>query len=247
MENRHQRFFLEKLNDFFVEKPKFVPTIKFQKLRLLMRAFAISCVTMPALASEFEDGDPLGDREEVGLISEVDRREITIGNIDTEDFEFGIAAGLLSVEDFETNSLVVASLTYHVTEDFFVEARAGKTEVGDTSFDKLSGGASLLSAEQRDLEFYGLSLGVNVFPGEAFIFNRWAVNSGFYLVGGVGSTKFAGNEEFTVNGGVGYRMLANDFLSLNFHVRDHVFETEITGERKTTHNFEVSAGISFFF
>lgn len=235
MENWHQRVFLKTLIS------------RLRIMRLLLRAFAIMWVSMPALATDIETDDPLGNIEDVGLIPEIDRREIKLADIDTENFEFGIAAGLLSVEDFETNSLVVASLTYHVTEDFFVEARAGQTEVGQTSFDKLSGGASLLSSEDRDLQFYDLSLGINLFPGEAFILNRWAVNSGFYVIGGVGSTNFAGNKEFTVNGGVGYRVLVNDFLSLNFHVRDHVFETEITGDKKTTHNFEISAGISVFF
>ncbi len=235
MESRYQHIFLKIL------KPIQTST------RLLLSALFISTAAVPAYAADVEIDDELGDYEEVGLIPEVDRREVKIADIDTENFEIGIAGGLLSVEDFETNPLVVGSLTYHVTEDFFVEARAGQTEVGETSFDKLSGGASLLPSDDRNLQFYDLSLGINLFPGEAFILNRWAVNSGFYLVGGVGSTKFAGNDEFTVSGGVGYRVLVNDFLSLNFHVRDHVFETEITGDKKTTHNFELSAGLSIFF
>lgn len=198
-------------------------------------------------AEEIDITDPLEDGEDISLIQEPERRKVKISDIDTENFEFGISGGLLSVEDFETNSLVVGALKYHVTEDFFVEARFGQTKVGETSFEKLSGGASLLTDEDRNLAFYNLSLGVNLFPGEAFILNKWAVNSGFYLVAGVGATQFAGNEEFTISGGVGYRIIANDFLSLNFNVRDHVFETEITGTQKTTHNFEVSAGLSIFF
>jgi outer membrane beta-barrel protein len=235
MESRHRHIFLKTLAA--------IPA----SARILLGVFVISIASLPASAADDEIDDELGDFEEVGLIPEVERREVKIADIDTENFEIGIAGGLMSVEDFETNPLVVASLTYHVTEDFFVEARAGKTEVGQTSFDKLSGGASLLPIDDRNLQFYDLSLGVNLFPGEAFILNRWAVNSGFYLVGGVGSTNFAGNDEFTVNGGVGYRVLLNDFLALNFHVRDHIFETEITGDKKTTHNFELSAGLSIFF
>jgi outer membrane beta-barrel protein len=235
MENWHRLIFLKTLAR--------IPA----SARLLLGVFVISIASLPAYAADDEVDDELGDFEEVGLIPEVERREIKISDIDTENFEIGIAAGLMSVEDFETNPLVVGSFTYHVTEDFFVEARMGQTEVGQTSFDKLSGGASLLPSDDRKLQFYDLSLGMNVFPGEAFILNRWAVNSGFYLVGGVGSTNFAGNDEFTINGGVGYRVLVNDFLSLNFHVRDHIFETEITGDKKTTHNFELSAGLSIFF
>ena len=198
-------------------------------------------------AEEIDLSDPLEDGQDISLIQAPERREVKISDIDTENFEFGISGGLLSVEDFETNSVVVGALKYHVTEDFFVEARYGQSQVGENSFEKLSGGASLLTAEDRDLAFYDLSIGVNLFPGEAFILNRWSVNSGFYLVGGIGATQFAGNDEFTISGGVGYRVIANDFISLNFNVRDHVFETEITGTQKQTHNFEVSAGVSVFF
>ncbi|HIG43799.1 MAG: outer membrane beta-barrel domain-containing protein [bacterium] len=191
--------------------------------------------------------DPLGDSVDLDLISDIERQPVQISDIDTENFEIGISGGLLSIEDFETNPVVVGSLTYHVTEDFFVEARFGTSKIGTTSFEKLSGGASLLSDDDRDIRFYDLSLGLNLFPGETFIFNRWAVNSGFYFVGGVGSTEFAGDQKFTASGGVGYRIIANDFLAMNLQVRDHIFETEITGESKTTHNFEVVAGISIFF
>ncbi len=185
--------------------------------------------------------------DDLGLTPVIERREVKIAGIDTEDFEIGISGGLLTVEDFESNPVAITHLTYHVSEDFFVQARYGISELGESSFDRLSGGASLLGSEEKDVSFYDLSLGINVFPGETFIWDRWAVNSSFYLVGGVGSTEFAGSERFTVNGGVGYRLIANDFISFNFQVRDHVFDTEITGTKKATHNIEMGAGISVFF
>ena len=235
MENRHRHIFLKPL------------IIGLRSIGFLACSIVLSIASMPAYAEDYPLEDPLGHSEDVGLIADIDRREVKIADIDTENFEIGLSGGLLSVEDFETNPLIVASLTYHITEDFFVDARIGHSKVGETSFDKLSGGASLLSEKDRDLTFYDISLGLNIFPGEAFILDRWAVNSGFYLVGGVGSTNFAGNDEFTIVGGAGYRVLVNDFLSINFHVRDHIFETEITGDKKTTHNFELSAGFSVFF
>jgi outer membrane beta-barrel protein len=185
--------------------------------------------------------------EDLGLTPVLERREVKIAGIDTEDFEVGISGGLFSVEDFESNPIAIAHLTYHVTEDFFVQARFAQSELGESSFDRLSGGAQLLGSEDKDITFYDLSLGVNVFPGETFIWDRWAVNSTFYFVGGVGATQFAGSDRFTINGGVGYRLIANDFLAFNFQVRDHVFDTEITGSKKATHNIELGAGFSIFF
>ena len=144
--------------------------------------------------------------EDLALTPAIERREIEIAGIDTENFEIGVSGGLLSVEDFESNPVVIAHLTYHITEDFFAVARYGQSELGESSFDRLSGGASLLGNEDDQLSFYDLSLGINLFPGEAFVWNRWAVNSSFYLIAGVGSTEFASSDRFTVNAGVGYRL-----------------------------------------
>lgn len=185
--------------------------------------------------------------EDLELTPPIERREVKIAGIDTENFEIGVSGGLFSVEDFETNPITIAHLTYHITEDFFAQARYAQSELGESSFDRLSGGASLLGSADGEVSFYDLSLGINLFPGEAFILNHWAVNSSFYFIGGVGSTAFAETDRFTVNAGVGYRMIANDFMSFNFQVRDHVFDTEITGSKKTTHNIELSAGLSIFF
>ena len=57
---------------------------------------------------------------------DVERREIEPARIDTEDFEVGIFAGQISVEDFGVNTVAGARFAYHVTEGFFTELAAGK-------------------------------------------------------------------------------------------------------------------------
>ncbi|MEM7365101.1 MAG: outer membrane beta-barrel domain-containing protein [Pseudomonadota bacterium] len=181
-----------------------------------------------------------------GLLPEYEQEPIKIADIDSENFEIGAFGGVLSIEDFESSAVVGGSLRYHVTEAFFAEARFGTATAGETSFERLSGNVQLLPEDERDVTFYDLSLGLNLFPGEAFFFRR-AVNSGFYVVGGVGATSFAGNDELTINVGGGYQVIINDFMTIGFHIRDHMFESEVTGENKLTHNFEVSTGLSIFF
>ena len=214
-----------------------------QRTTLVWRTAALGVLGMsfPAIAEEALA------IEDLGLTPIIERREIKVAGIDTENFEVGVSGGLFSVEDFESNPLSVAHLTYHVSEDFFVQARYAQSTLGESSFDRLSGGASLLGTDDDKITFFDLSLGINIFPGETFIWDRWAVNSTFYLIGGVGSTEFAASERFTVNAGVGYRLIANDFLSFNFQVRDHVFDTELTGSKKSTHNIELTTGLSIFF
>ncbi|MEE4384227.1 MAG: outer membrane beta-barrel domain-containing protein [Pseudomonadales bacterium] len=198
---------------------------------------ALLGIGAPALAAE----------DEALVRPEVERREIRSADIDTENFEITVFGGGLAIQDFGFSGLYGARVGYHVIEDLFVEATYGMAEGGETSFEELSGSAQLLTDDERQFRYYDLRLGWNVFPGEAFFWNRRALASAFYLTAGVGGTEFGGDTRFTVSFGGGYRVLLNDWLSLRFEAQDHVFESEILGERETVHNLELSASLSAFF
>ena len=176
---------------------------------------------------------------------EVERRKIKEPAIDREDFELGAFAGIMSIEDFGSDVVYGARLAYHVTEGFFVEAAVGQSEAGETSFEILSGGATLL--DDRKLTYYNLSLGYNILPGEVFIGEGRAFNTNLYLIAGLGSTRFADDDRFTVNFGAGYRFLLTDTLALHLDFRDHLFDIDLLGEEKTVHNLEATLGITVFF
>jgi len=177
---------------------------------------------------------------------EIERREVKEADIDTEDFEIGAFAGAMNVEDFGTNLVYGARLGYHVTELVLVEAAYGRTETGKSSAERF-GGFEVLEDDDRTLDYYNLSFGINLLPGESFIADRWAFTSDFYLIGGVGSTNFNGQDMFTWNFGFGYKVLANDWLALRVDARDHVFELDLLGESRTNHNLEFTGGVSIFF
>ncbi len=215
---------------------------------LLMRATALALAAIlsagAAIAqddeSEVVGGDPLFDPE-------VDRRTITEAKIDARDIEIGVYAGFLSIEDFGSDAMYAATLAYHVTEDAFIEAMIGSGEAGRTSFELLAGDVMLLTDAQREYRFYNLSIGYNLLPGESFIGGRRAFNSAMYVAGGIGATDFAGDRRMTWNIGVGYRILFRDWLALRIDIRDHLFDIDVIGEDKTTHNIAVAGGVTVFF
>lgn len=190
-----------------------------------------------------------GDAESTPVIIDPDlqRRDVKAAKIDRENFEVSVYAGLMSIEDFGTDTVFGGRLAFHVSEDFFVEGAYGATQAGKTSFELLSGAAELLTASERDFTYYNLSLGYNIFPGEVFLWRNRAFNSSFYLIAGAGSTEFAGDDRFTANFGAGFRLIANDALALRLDVRDHLFDSDLLGTDKTTHNVEYHVGLSFFF
>jgi outer membrane beta-barrel protein len=178
---------------------------------------------------------------------EVERREIKIAKIDKENWEVGVDVGSLSVEDFEVNPSYGLRLAYHISEDFFAEAKVGRTDAGLSSFERLSGSARLLTDSERKFTYYSLGFGWNFLPGEVFIGSRRAMPVALYVTSGVGSTRFAGDDRFTVTLGAGCRVLINDWLGAHLDLRDHMMEVDLLGTNKQTHNFEATLGLSVFF
>ena len=176
----------------------------------------------------------------------VERRDIRESDIDTEDFEVSAFVGVISIEDFGQDTLTGARLAYHIIENVFVEATYGQAEAGQTSFEVLSGGAPFLTDEERDYQFYDVSLAYNI-NGELFLTDQLVFNSDLYLSLGGGSTDFAGDERFTISIGGGYRVLLTDYMSLRLDVKDYIFSSELIGEEKDTHNLSYTLGVSFYF
>jgi outer membrane beta-barrel protein len=177
----------------------------------------------------------------------VERRKIKINKIDAENIEVGPYYGSLSIEDFGTNPMYGARAAFHVTEDFFMEANFGRSTAGRTSFETLGGNVQLLTPSERRFTYYNLSLGYNILPGEVYIGRNLAMNSALYLVGGIGSTKFAGDQNFSVNFGAGYRVLPTDWLAIHIDVQDVVFRSDLLGTQKLTNNFAAHIGATVFF
>jgi outer membrane beta-barrel protein len=180
------------------------------------------------------------------LEPQVERRDINEADIDTEDFELGVFAGFISIEDFSNSAIIGARFTYHISESIFTELSFGQAEAGQTSFEILSGGAPFLTEQERDFRYYDLSLGYR-FSGETFVTQNWVFNSDFYLQAGAGSTEFGGDNRQSISLGAGYRLLLTDWLVVRFDAKDIVFDSELIGPEKTTHNLTYSLGLSVFF
>jgi outer membrane beta-barrel protein len=221
---------------------------RFRVLFLIGCVLTLSgCAATKNLFGIGDDEAPPPSSEPPGQVvdPQVERREIKEPAIDREDFEIGAFAGLMSIEDFGSDTVYGVKLAYHVTEGFFVEAAVGQSEAGLTSFEVLSGGALLF--EDRTLTYYNLNLGYNILPGEGFIGEGRAYNTNFYLIAGLGSTNFADDDRFTVNFGAGFRFLLTDSVSIHVDFRDHLFDIDILGREKTTHNLEGTVGVAVFF
>ncbi|MCP4471718.1 MAG: outer membrane beta-barrel domain-containing protein [Gammaproteobacteria bacterium] len=214
---------------------------RFRGILLALRFLVLVLPAAEAAAQSDEDG-------QTSLIEpQIERVDFDESLIDTADFEIALYGGYLAVENFDTNFVSGLRLGYHISEDFFVQASYGSSKVGKTSFEKLSGGAPLLSDSERDVEYYLISLGFNLFPGEAFLTDSTTFNTVFYISGGLGSTDFAGDERHTLTYAAGHRTVFTDNFSLDIEMRDLVFDMDIFGKEETTHNLEFTVAVNLFF
>ena len=191
--------------------------------------------------------EPMSIDTEQVIQPRVERRQITVPQIKSEDFEVGLFGGIMSVEDFGANPVFSVRAAYHISEDFFAEAAIGQTKTTKSSYERLSGAAQLITSDERLLRYYSLSLGYNLLPGEAFVGGKYAFNTALYIIGGIGDTHFAGSDRFTINLGSGYRFLATDWLAIHAALTDHLFDMDLFGSTKTTNNLEISLGATIFF
>jgi outer membrane beta-barrel protein len=178
---------------------------------------------------------------------QVDRRVVTTPKIKAKDFELGAYYGALSIEDFGTNPLYGARGAYHVTESIFLEGYLAKSKAGTSSLEEVFPQITVLGESGRQFTYYDLDVGYNILPGEVYLGKGRAFNTALYATVGMGAVKFAETDHFAINFGVGERVLITDWLAMHLDVRDHIFESDLFGENKNTHNIEATLGLTCFF
>lgn len=192
--------------------------------------------------AEPDDGGLLGEVVKPDIV----RREVDEALIDSENFEFGLFAGIMSFEDFGSNDVYGLRMAFHITEDWFVEGTYGVAQLQPTSYERLNSSPPLLTDEQREMSYYNLNLGFNLFPGELYLGKR-AFNTNFYFVFGAGNTLFADNDYFTYNFGGGIRIFFTDWIAMHWDVRNHVMTHAIFSNEKEIQNLETHIGATIFF
>ena len=180
------------------------------------------------------------------VVPQVDRRELRLPKFPSRDFEVGGFVGVFATENFGASAVYGLRVGYHLTEDWFVEGSFGSTQVSDEAFRQILPGG-IFSSDKERLSYYNLSAGYNLLPGEVFLGSRQARATAIYLVGGVGSTDFAGQKRQTFNLGFGWRILLGERGTLRVDLRDHVFSLDLLGSNQSTHNLETSVGFGWHF
>lgn len=201
-------------------------------------------VTTVAFAEETADETVQNENTDWIYKPDLSGEDVDVPAIDSENFEISVMAGLISLEDFGSETFKGARLAYHPLDFLFVEASWATTEINDDNYRRF--GVPLFENQTEEVEFYDASIGLQLMPGEVFI-GKWAFPSSLYLIGGIGSTSILDEDLETYNLGVGLRVLATDWWAFRVEARDYFFESDLLGEAENKHNLAVSIGTGIFF
>jgi outer membrane beta-barrel protein len=219
---------------------------KILTLVLVTGFFASGCSMLSSRDKQDEKQElPMEEAPGQVIAPDVERRDISVPKIDTENWEIGLYVGVLSVDDFGSRAIYGVRAAYHVSEDFFLEGAYARSTVEDSNFRDI--GLPIFPNEKEDLDFYSFSLGYNFLPGEVFVGTKWAMTSSMYFIFGVGNTEFIGEDDLTYSLGFGLRVLPRDYLTLRIEAKDNIFESDLLGTNDYKHNLEFNIGFSVFF
>ena len=223
------------------------------RLALALGALAIGAgaLLIPGMATAQGTAPPVpatspGAAEGQVVVPRVERRELRLPKFPSNDWEAGIFGGIYGTQNFGSSAAGGLRLAYHVTEDVFVEAALGQTQVSDEAFRQVLPGGLFVSRTEK-LSYYSLSAGYNVLPGEVFIGRDRALASQIYLIGGVGSTRFVEQTRQTFNLGLGVRVFLSPRFALRADMRNHLYPLDILGKSQSTQNLEFTGGLSVLF
>lgn len=212
-----------------------------------MRLPLLLLTAMLSASALAQTAAPQQPANEQVIVPEVQRRDVRIPKFPSKDFEVGLLAGTYATQSFGASTVGGLRLGYHLSEDFFVETVFAQTKVSDKTFEEIFPGAGPLADTDKKLTYYNVSAGYNIFPGEIFLGSKYAKASSIYLIGGVGSTKFANQRKQTFNVGFGFRVLFSDRWAVRVDVRDHIFSYDLLGVRQNTQNLELTTGFAYYF
>ena len=209
-------------------------------------ALVLLAAAAPAFAQSADPQPPKPAGEQV-ITPQVDRRDIKLPRFASNDISVGVFAGRYATANFGSSTVTGLRLGYHITEDVFVDASYGRAKVTDEAFRQIFPNGGIFPTPKQNLTYYNVLAGYNLLPGEVFFGKSNAKISQGYVVGGIGSTDFAGQKRQTAVAGFGLRVVFASWFAAQVDVRDHIYSLDLLGKRQSNHNLEATAGLTVCF
>ncbi len=165
--------------------------------------------------------------------------------VNSELFDVGVTAGIVSIEDLPSEHIWGANLTFKASEDFFLQYNYAQAKIGLSPFENVT----QFALGDRRFVHYDLLVGYNLLQGEFYASGENAHLSTLYVVGGVGETEIGPEKNFSRTFGVGYQVEFFRKYLLRLDYRAHIFDTTLleAGTENNTRANQLSVGMGYLF
>jgi outer membrane beta-barrel protein len=161
----------------------------------------------------------------------------------TNRHELGVRGGHYVSDLFDATPVVGVFYTYHLTEDFAVEASGAYTRVTSTGEPQLERVFSVLGdPDRRALLFFAnlewAPLHAKLQAGASLVHFDVYLTAGAGVVDSVLSSGVAGN------GGLGFMVFLGRAVALRLEVRDHVYRQQLLTRKLVVNDVAATVGLS---
>lgn len=216
-------------------------------LLLLTLAALSGCSTVAFWRSPPPDDVALPDPETPGNVidPEIERREVKVTKIDTEDYEIGAFTGFANLDEEKALGVYGLRAGYLISEDWFVEA----TYLFQSGliYDQLRDAVDAQPQASLDYSSYDLAAAYNVLPGQFFVGSRYTIPVAAYLLAGYGETSLLGDSFATLRLAAGLKILPQDGWTLRIELGNRLLDRPglVLGQYNNT--LEGTLGFGVFF
>ncbi|MBN2495240.1 MAG: outer membrane beta-barrel domain-containing protein [Deltaproteobacteria bacterium] len=139
------------------------------------------------------------------------------------------------------------SYTFHVTEDFGIEASLAWSYFSSSLADRVESYTGYDVAQSHHALIYAGNLVWHPIHGKFMLFNSIIPHFDIFFTAGLGLTDSRASEGLTYNFGAGIKIFSLSWLSVRMDLRDHIHIQQIMASESITNNIVWTLGVGFWF
>jgi len=160
--------------------------------------------------------------------------------------ELNLFGGVYASDMMGASPLAGASYTFHINEDFALEAGFAYTWLSASFSDPVERFTGYNLLESHHVFVYSGALLWHPFHGKFMFFRSGIPHFDFYLLAGVGITDSRSSKGLTYSFGAGIKIFTTSWMSVRVEVRDNIYVQQLLASEAITNNLSLSLGVGFW-
>ncbi|MDX2020107.1 MAG: outer membrane beta-barrel domain-containing protein [Deltaproteobacteria bacterium] len=212
----------------------------------LLTAAAVALLCGPARAAEVETGACVDETLKADLDAKRRRRFVKTRLYQkTNRHEITLKGGYYVSDVFDGSPVMGAAYTYHLTENFAVEAGGAYTKIASRSGIELERNFSVLEGKSRDSLLFATNLVVTPIYAKLQMGGEVA-RFDIQLTAGAGVVDSPVSSGVAGNAGIGFIFWTGRVMAVRFDFRDYVYRQQLLAERVWVNDLSATLGVSMF-